>query len=176
MTFSVFYLNKVFIRRGTFCWKPHLNWTSGSKVTAIERLSKQQKTKEMLSFFWLYLAINATDFRLILLDHNTYILILYLHVRKKTQESIRNTLTAYDWNNLQQISCFIKHMFTLILFTFRIRWIFFWQKCVHLYSRNKLRYCLKLFFSAALQQMVLTDIAPLCLFQLYHLHNAQARC
>ncbi len=43
MTFSVFYLIEIRIRRGTFCWKPHLNQTSGSKVIAIERFSKQQK-------------------------------------------------------------------------------------------------------------------------------------
>ena len=66
-----FLLIEVFIRRGTFCWKPNLNQTSGSKVIAIERFSKQLKTKEMHSLFWLYLTINATDFRLILLDRNT---------------------------------------------------------------------------------------------------------
>ena len=32
VTFPVFYLIEVFIWRGTFCWKPHLNRTSGSKV------------------------------------------------------------------------------------------------------------------------------------------------
>ena len=31
-TCYVFYLIEVLIRRGTFCWKPHLNRTSGSKV------------------------------------------------------------------------------------------------------------------------------------------------
>ena len=72
VTFSVFYLIEVFIKRCTFCWKPHLNHTSGPKVIAIERFSKQQKTKEMHSFFWLYLTINAPDFRLIPLDRNTY--------------------------------------------------------------------------------------------------------
>ena len=40
--FSVFYLIKVLIiGRGTFCWKPDLNWTSVSKVIAIERFWKQ---------------------------------------------------------------------------------------------------------------------------------------
>ncbi len=37
VTFSVVYLIEVLIRRGTFCWKPNLRWTSGSKVIAIER-------------------------------------------------------------------------------------------------------------------------------------------
>ncbi len=32
VTFSVFYLIEFRIRRGKFCWKPHLNQTSGSKV------------------------------------------------------------------------------------------------------------------------------------------------
>ncbi len=32
---------EVLIRRGTCCWKPHLNRTSCSKVIAIERFSKQ---------------------------------------------------------------------------------------------------------------------------------------
>ncbi len=63
-----FHLIEVLIR-GTFCRKPHLNRSSGSEVIAIERFSKQQKTKEMHSFFWLYLTINASDFRLISLDH-----------------------------------------------------------------------------------------------------------
>ena len=41
MTFSVFYSIALLIWRGTFCWKPHLNWTSGSKVMSIEGFSKQ---------------------------------------------------------------------------------------------------------------------------------------
>ncbi len=41
VTFSAFYLIEVLIKRGTFCWKPNLNQTSGSKVVAIERFSKQ---------------------------------------------------------------------------------------------------------------------------------------
>ena len=34
VTFSVFYLTEKLIWRGTFCWKPHLNRASGSKVTS----------------------------------------------------------------------------------------------------------------------------------------------
>ena len=44
VTFSVSYLVEILIRRGTFCRKPHLNRTSGSKVITIEIFSKQLKT------------------------------------------------------------------------------------------------------------------------------------
>ena len=42
------------------------------RLWAIEGFSGQLKTKEIHSFFWLYLTINAPDFRLIPLDRNTY--------------------------------------------------------------------------------------------------------
>ena len=53
-----------------FCWKPHLNWSNGSKVMSNWMILK---TIEIHSFFWLYHTINAADFRLIPLDHNTYV-------------------------------------------------------------------------------------------------------
>ncbi len=37
------------------------------------KILKTIKTKEMHFLFWLYLTINAPDFRLIPLDHNTYV-------------------------------------------------------------------------------------------------------
>ncbi len=42
------------------------------KLWPIERLSKQWKTKVLISFVWLYLQINICEFRLILLDHTTF--------------------------------------------------------------------------------------------------------
>ena len=59
---------------GPFCWKPHLNRSSGSKVIwTIGRVLKTiENTKEIHSFYCLYLTINAPYFRLILLHHNTY--------------------------------------------------------------------------------------------------------
>ena len=45
-----------------------------TKLWTIDGLSEQQKTKEIQSFFWLYLTINGPHFWLILLDRNTYIL------------------------------------------------------------------------------------------------------
>ncbi len=41
----LFVLIEVFITRGTFCWKPHLNRTSGSKVIAIERFWEVNPTQ-----------------------------------------------------------------------------------------------------------------------------------
>ena len=40
VTFSVFYLIDILIRRGTFCWKPHPNRTSGSKALINWRIPK----------------------------------------------------------------------------------------------------------------------------------------
>ncbi len=45
MTFSVFCLLEVLIRRGTFCWKPHLTRTSGFKV----KMPLKKKTKTTVS-------------------------------------------------------------------------------------------------------------------------------
>ena len=44
------------------------------KISAIKEFPKQKETKGNTSFVWLYLKINISDFRLILLDHITYIL------------------------------------------------------------------------------------------------------
>ncbi len=82
MTFSVFYLIEVLISRGTFCWKPHLNQTSGSKVISNWKiLQNNRKQREIHNFFWLYLLINAPDFRLIPLDCNTYSGVLKFTIR-----------------------------------------------------------------------------------------------
>ncbi len=98
MTFSVFYLIEILIRRGTFCWKPHLNRTSGSKVIAIERFSKQWKTKEMHSFFWLYLKFKAPDFQLIPLDRNTNVDYGWLSIVIKFFFFIYNT---FKWSGTE---------------------------------------------------------------------------
>ncbi len=50
------------------------------KLWAIEGFSAQKKTKEIPSFFWLYLTINAPDFRLIPQDHSTYLTLANLLV------------------------------------------------------------------------------------------------
>jgi len=42
------------------------------KISAIKEFPKQKETKGNTSFVWLYLKINISDFRLILLDHITY--------------------------------------------------------------------------------------------------------
>ena len=72
MIFSVFYLIEVLIRRGTFCWKPHL---IGAVVPKLYQLKDYQTNRKenkcMNSYFWLYLTISARNFRLILLDCNT---------------------------------------------------------------------------------------------------------
>ncbi len=55
----------VLILRCTFCWKPRL----GRSVMSNWRILR---TIEICSFFWLYLRINAADFRLMPLGRNTY--------------------------------------------------------------------------------------------------------
>ena len=76
LTFSVFYLIEIFIRRGTFCWKlktsPELDqwFQSFSNWKILKTI--ENKTK-IHSFFWQYLKMNAPDFRLIPLDCNTYV-------------------------------------------------------------------------------------------------------
>ena len=45
VTFSVFYLIEMLIWRGIFCWKPHLNWISGSKVMSNWRILKTIENK-----------------------------------------------------------------------------------------------------------------------------------
>ena len=37
-----------------FCWKPHLNWASGSKVMSNWRIFKTKRNKKINSSFWLY--------------------------------------------------------------------------------------------------------------------------
>ncbi len=55
VTFSVFYLIEVFTWRGTFCWKPHLNRSSGSKVISNWRVLR---TIENNRNTFLFLAIS----------------------------------------------------------------------------------------------------------------------
>ena len=57
VTFSVFYLIEVLIWSGTFCWKPRLNQTSGSKVMSNWRMLKTIENK-INSFLWLSLSHN----------------------------------------------------------------------------------------------------------------------
>ena len=57
-------------------WNPRNNSAYGSRDIAIlESCSKQKNTKRIKSYYWLYLKINNSEFRHILLDHITY----YLH-------------------------------------------------------------------------------------------------
>ena len=70
MVFFVFHLIEVLIiRRGTFCWKPHLNWTSGSKIMCIVYLpygllylNFKLKIKHIVHFILIYHSV--------LLDHH----------------------------------------------------------------------------------------------------------
>ncbi len=71
VTFSVSMWLKSSWGEVRLCWKPCLNRTSGSKVVAIERFSKQWKTKEINAFFFLAVFHNQF-FRLIPLERNTY--------------------------------------------------------------------------------------------------------
>ncbi len=80
VTFPFLYLFEILIKRGTFCCKPLVNRTSGFKVISNWMILKTiEKKKEMHSFYWLYLTINAPDFRLIPLDRNTYKLTSIYH-------------------------------------------------------------------------------------------------
>ncbi len=65
VTFLFFFnLIEVLISRGTFCWKSHLNWTSGSQI----KLTEENKRNTFI--FWLYLKINGPDIQLTSLDRN----------------------------------------------------------------------------------------------------------
>ena len=66
------FLFEELIRKGTLCWKPHLNRTSGSKVMSNWRILKTMENKGNTFLLCLYLTINAPDFRIIPLDCNTY--------------------------------------------------------------------------------------------------------
>ena len=70
--FSFFQLTVCTIFTATFCRKPHWNWLIGSKDMSSWRMPKTIGTKDIFYFVWLYLKINISDFRLILLDHITY--------------------------------------------------------------------------------------------------------
>ena len=43
------------------------------KIQAVEGLQKQKETKKLSALFWLYLKISFCEFRLILLDHITFL-------------------------------------------------------------------------------------------------------
>ncbi len=69
----LFWLIKVLTSIGTFCWKPHLNWSSGSKVMSNWRILRTiENNRNSFLFLAIYLSINAADFRMILLDCNKY--------------------------------------------------------------------------------------------------------
>ena len=65
MTFSVFYLIQVLIKRGTFSWKSHLNQTSGSKVMSNWRILR---TTENRRNAFLFLAISHNQCSRLLTD------------------------------------------------------------------------------------------------------------
>ena len=61
------------IFKATFCRNPIEIEQPVQKISAIKEFPKQKETKGNISFVWLYLKINISDFWLILLDHITYI-------------------------------------------------------------------------------------------------------
>ncbi len=70
VTFSVFYLIQVLMKRGTFWWKPHLNQTSGFKVIAKWRILIKIESKRNM---FLFLAVSHNQCsRLTILDRNTF--------------------------------------------------------------------------------------------------------
>ena len=70
--FQFFYLIEVL--RCTFCWKPCLNWSSGSKVISNWMILRTIENNRNSFLFWLCLTINTLDFWLIPLDRNTYVI------------------------------------------------------------------------------------------------------
>ncbi len=56
LSFSVFYLNEVLIWRGTFCWKPHLNQSSGSEFMGNWRILRTIEKRN--SFLFLAISHN----------------------------------------------------------------------------------------------------------------------
>ena len=70
--FSFFQLTVCTIFTVTFSRKPHEIGQLVLKILTAERCQKQYETKDIFCFVWLYLKINISDFRLILLDHITY--------------------------------------------------------------------------------------------------------
>ncbi len=92
--------------RGTFCWKPHLNWTSGYKVMSNWRILKTIKHS-----FWLCLKINAPNFWLIPLDFNTFGMChivsltdyLWLHPREDWScQCTWQLWTGLEWGKLER--------------------------------------------------------------------------
>ena len=68
---SIFSWTICTIFTATFCWKPH--WKLVPKIWAVEGCQKYKETKAIYCFIWVYLKINISEFRLILLDHITYV-------------------------------------------------------------------------------------------------------
>ncbi len=54
----------------------------------------------MQSFFWLYLTINAADFRLFPLDRNTYGMFSTSHVGDLNVKSLKNYFQHFHWHSL----------------------------------------------------------------------------
>ena len=72
--FSVFWLTAYSIWKATFSNRLHWKWSISSKDTGSWRVAKTIGNKEIICFVWLYLKIDICEFRLILLDHITYVL------------------------------------------------------------------------------------------------------
>ena len=50
------------------------------KIQTVEGLNKQYETKETIGFVWLYLKNSICKLRLILLDHITFFIFIYLFI------------------------------------------------------------------------------------------------
>ena len=70
--FSVSYWIVTSIYKAAFCRNPIEIEQPVQKISAIKEFPKQKETKGNTYYVWLYLKINISDFRLILLDHITY--------------------------------------------------------------------------------------------------------
>ncbi len=101
--FSIWLFIWLLIWSGTFCWKPHLNQSSGFKVMSDWKILKTIERKRNSLIFWLYLTINAPDFWLILLDHNTFVgkAVLQLQLEGGMQVWKQYSSFSYNLNEIQ---------------------------------------------------------------------------
>ncbi len=121
VTFSVFYLIKVVIRKGSFCWKPHLNRSCGSKAMSDWRILR---TIEINFCFWL------SDFWLISLDRNTNIEMGLTHLwsnNQKQKQTNNNKNKKYTYS----LGCYHRLMYYIYAAMY---WHFDYRLyCVHCY-------------------------------------------
>ena len=86
------------IVRAIFWWKPHRNWTCGSRDIATFSDAQNSKIQRKLNaiYNWLYLKINMSEFRLILLDHITYVDVVSLAQEMKTWNDSIQPVVSQD--------------------------------------------------------------------------------